>query len=154
MANVSKETLDRLKTEGYSVCIYDQYMNNVNIDDPTAYELRISNWDIQMLGEIVKLPKKKEVTYDRIMTTINSKSEYMSIVKDVKKLIDTKKLRCYPTTYGLGVETIFGSDSDNIKSIEDILTGLGVKFRTESSEAGWVYRFVISKKQSNLNKIK
>lgn len=60
----------------------------------------------------------------------------------------------YPTTYGIGVDAFYNREmSKEIKMVEDKLNELGIEYRNEFSEAGYVYRFVISKKDLNLKKI-
>lgn len=58
----------------------------------------------------------------------------------------------YPTTYGIGVWVFYNyRASETIADIEAILRANGVEYYNEFSNARWVYRFKISKKQANIN---
>ncbi len=57
----------------------------------------------------------------------------------------------YPTTYGIGVWVFYNwYASENIAQVEKILKRNNVEYYNEYSDAGWVYRFKISKKQANI----
>lgn len=65
-----------------------------------------------------------------------------------------KTFSVYPTTYGIGIWVIYNWNSDeHIVKVANILKENGVEFYNEYSEAGWVYRFKVSKKADNLAKI-
>jgi hypothetical protein len=53
----------------------------------------------------------------------------------------------YSTNYGIGIWQIFMSN-DNLKeiktAIENLLSEKGFTYRTETSEAGWVWRYIIT----------
>lgn len=60
----------------------------------------------------------------------------------------------YPTTYGIGVWVFYNWDLEkDLKNVADLLNKFGVEYYTEFSDARWVFRFKISKKSINLDKI-
>ena len=60
----------------------------------------------------------------------------------------------YPTTYGIGVWVFYNWDLEkDLKNVSDLLNKFGVEYYTEFSDARWVFRFKISKKSINLDKI-
>lgn len=60
----------------------------------------------------------------------------------------------YPTTYGIGVWVYYNWNLDkDLKNVADLLNKWGVEYHTEFSDARWVFRFKISKKSINLDKV-
>lgn len=60
----------------------------------------------------------------------------------------------YPTTYGIGIWYIYNWNSGkNIELVTDILKRNKIEYSNEFSDARWVYRFKISKKQANIAKL-
>lgn len=60
----------------------------------------------------------------------------------------------YPTTYGIGVWVFYNWRSKEcIEKVQSILNDMGVEYRNEFSDAKYVYRFVISKKEVNRKKL-
>lgn len=60
----------------------------------------------------------------------------------------------YPTTYGIGVWVFYNWRSQEcIEKVQTILNDMGVEYRNEFSDAKFVYRFVISKKEVNRKKL-
>ena len=57
----------------------------------------------------------------------------------------------YPTTYGIGVWIFYNWNAqESISKIESILKQNNIEYKTEYSDARFVYRFKISKKQANI----
>lgn len=107
----------------------------------------------------IKTPKKKEVTFEWLMNKIEKKSNsvYKNLTTSFKKLITVEKnYSIYPTTYGIGVYVVYcgAKTKTDINNIEKFLKAKGIKFENEYSEAGWVYRFKISKSAENIQLIK
>lgn len=72
--------------------------------------------------------------------------------KVIKNIVEKNQDRVskglfYSTLYGIGFWAIFCSKEDMqvAKQLHDFLNSIGIKFRNEWSDAGWVYRFVIGK---------
>lgn len=60
----------------------------------------------------------------------------------------------YPTTYGVGIFIMYNWHRNQmIQWVEDLLNSKGIEYTTEYSDAQWVFRYRISKKQTNLNKL-
>lgn len=66
-----------------------------------------------------------------------------------------RNLIIYPTSYGIGVVYIYNCEAQqDIKLVTDILERNNIEYYNEFSDARWVYRFKISKKQANIKKLK
>lgn len=139
----------------YGSC--ENYMaNKVSDKDIEKFDcVTITGFDKEgyYIGKWFKTPKKKEVTLSYIMNKINYETVYRNLTNVFAKLC--KKTSFYPTTYGFGIEVIWGMKDyeDEIEMINKKLENMGIEYRNEFSEAGWVYRYVISKNKSNLDKI-
>jgi hypothetical protein len=106
--------------------------------------------------------KSKEITIEMIDKLIakNEKAYsgyYGEFAKNMQKLLNenglTDKFSVYPTTYGIGIWVIFNySAKDEIKKVTKILNDRGIEYYNEYSEAGWVYRYKVSKKADNIAK--
>lgn len=60
----------------------------------------------------------------------------------------------YPTTYGIGVWAFFNFNFDKCQeAVNKLLNAKGIKYRNEWSEREYVFRYVISKEKSNIDKI-
>lgn len=103
-------------------------------------------------------PKNKEITIEYLFNKLdkffNRENCYKNLSDIFKKMLPSCNF--YATTYGIGVDTIYKSLEDgkkDIEKLENYLVSNKIEYKTEYSEACWVYRFVISKNTSNLNKI-
>jgi hypothetical protein len=157
--NITQTTINELK-ELYTVHFYD---NNCNIVKPEiATELNIgyeltngnkvdANGMLKPIHKTIKATKK-ETTTEYVLAKINAGSTYMNFCTKFNKLLDSG-LNAYPTSYGIGVFVAIGfrKQIDSIKQcIEGKLTELGVMYTTEYSDAGWVFRYKISKSAANI----
>lgn len=60
----------------------------------------------------------------------------------------------YPTTYGIGVWVYYNWNVEkDLTNVADLLNKWGLEYSTEFSDAHWVFRFKISKKSINLDKV-
>ncbi len=153
MAIISNDTIKRFTDQNYTLLFFNN--DNINVVDPsTATEMSVINFepDLYTYKSSIKLPKSKEVTYEWIMNKISDNKEFINLSAILKKHLP-KGLLCYPTSYGIGVENIFRSHTENSDLVVLLLTKFGIEFTNEYSEAGWVYRFKISKSKANINKI-
>lgn len=106
--------------------------------------------------------KSKEITIEMIDKLIakNEKAYsgyYGEFAKNMQKLLNenglTDKFSVYPTTYGIGIWVIFNySAKEEINKVTKILNDRGIEYYNEYSEAGWVYRYKVSKKAENIAK--
>jgi hypothetical protein len=55
------------------------------------------------------------------------------------------RLGFYETNYGIGIFTIYGGKwvDESLLKMKDYLSGRGIPFKNELSEAGWVTRFIM-----------
>lgn len=110
------------------------------------------------LGKQFKLPSKKPVNVAWVEEQINKDSVYKNFSDKFSELLSSRgfsktSINVYPTTYGIGVAIFFG-DKEKVKnSIESLLNEYGIEYKTEYSEARWVYRYKISKSASNISKL-
>lgn len=154
--NYEKDLLIKLEKAGYLVSFWENVYSYSEIDETTpekAKQLNISNFEEGIIGKVVIVPKVKEVTFDWLMGKIHKEEEFVSLSKYFVKLIDDRGITIYPTSYGIGVFRLFGEVSDRIKQIEDMLNASGITYTNEYSEAGWVYRFKVSKSKENIEKL-
>lgn len=149
--NISKKTIEQLELE-YVVSLQDVNCNKVPAE--VATDIIIMQKNIFNM-KIIKAPAKKEVTYNWIMDKINSDKTFKNFAKDFNKLINIKGIDVYSTSYGIGVWCAYNRDFKNeVLIIENKLKELNIKYTNEFSDAGWVYRFRISKSKENINIIK
>ena len=97
---------------------------------------------------LIKAPKAKEVTVDWLLSKINKEAAYQNLSQYLHKAFSSC-VSVYPASYGVGVASLF-SREDDIKTVANKLKSLRLKFRNELSDAGWVYRFVISRDADNM----
>ena len=103
-----------------------------------------------------RLPKKLKTEWiqNKISKFINSKSQYINLIKTFKKL-DIKG-GIYYTSFGFSFCTFmkskerFEQDNNRIKAH---LNDLGIEYSNEFSDACWVYRYRISQRKENIDRI-
>ena len=147
---VSKETIKAIERLGYYVWGdlggFQFLEDDQDYNKATHLVISYVNEDDEWVRRL-KAPKTKEVTLEWVMNKLNQESSYKNLyyyLKDYFSSIDI-----YATSYGVGVSTFCG----HTKKAEDVakkLNELGLKFKNEFSEGGWVYRFVISRDKHNL----
>ena len=144
--------LQTLRALGYTVSLMDAAYNSVS-DLGSA-----TTWSVFGQGTFTsgKVPKRKSFV-DHVMDTIAKKEarQYQSLMPLFARL-DLRHVSCYPTTYGIGICTLFRSRSgvdEDVTKVADALSSLGIEYRNEYSDEHWVYRFVISTKADNLSRI-
>ena len=105
--------------------------------------------------------KSKEITEDYVLKLIEKnekmyKGFYGEFTDKMNNLLGNKKsyFSIYPTTYGIGVWLFYNFSADkDIKYIENILKEKGIEYYNEFSDMRYVYRFKISKKRENLERL-
>lgn len=66
----------------------------------------------------------------------------------------TNKFCVYPTTYGIGVWLFYNFNADkHIAQVEEIMKERNIEYYNEYSDARWVYRFKVSKKRENIERM-
>lgn len=114
--------------------------------------------DIKLGGLRIKLPKKKFVDagyiIDKVIKRVSTGSTNFRHI--FEKLLNITGYSIYSTSFGFSVSTWQLSDDfhKDVNKISDLLDRHGVEYKNEYSDAHWVYRFKISKKRENLDKLK
>lgn len=129
--------------------------------DPYEYNRLYIEYDGKMIVKRENV-KSKEITIEMIDKLIakNEKAYsgyYGEFAKNMQRLLNenglTDKFSVYPTTYGIGIWVIFNSFvKEEINKVTKILDERGIEYYNEYSEAGWVYRYKVSKKAENIAK--
>jgi predicted regulator of amino acid metabolism with ACT domain len=154
-----KNTVIEMAALGYSMQ-YDTAVNycedNLSKETINIRFVRFENNDFESTD--VKIPAKKTFTTDYVLERISKKNKvtHLNLVNVFKTLRNKLNIRAVATSYGLGMEALFSNHEsmhENANGIKEILNNYGIEYTTSVSEASWVYRFHISKKESNLNKI-
>ena len=175
MANFEKDFNKKMEKLGYSITYYDDIgfdpledespeTTNIYIGfhalNGTIKELQDGK-DIEVEGihKTFRVPKKKLITPDYIISKVNKENVFMDFSKGFKKLLinagySGSGMSIYPTSYGIGVFVIFSSGLEQIKeNIENTLSRYGIEYSNEYSDARWVFRYRISKKKENIDKL-
>ena len=107
--------------------------------------------------------KSEVITKDRVLQLIERDKKsyqgaYGEFTDKMRKLLKAdgklSSFNIYPTTYGIGVWVFYNWNlKDDLAYIDKKLKSLGIEYYNEYSEARWVFRYKISKKQANLAKI-
>lgn len=141
---ITKETINRMEELGYFV--------GVSVMSPQPGFYREVSYEeathLYVDYRLIKAPKAKEVTVDWLLSKINKETAYHNLSQYLRKVFSSC-VSVYPASYGVGVASLF-SREDDIKTVANKLKSLGLKFRNEFSDAGWVYRFVISRDADNM----
>ena len=83
-----------------------------------------------------------------------SRPEYGRFSATIQKVIDKQmpqhNFLVYPTTYGIGLWAMYNFNfNEQASEIENILNTNKIEYKTEYSDARWVFRYKISKKEVN-----
>lgn len=107
--------------------------------------------------------KSKEITTDYVLKLVERNRKVydgyygkfaMAMQRICKEKGYTDRFCVYPTTYGIGVWLFYNMHADeNIADIRSIMDERGIEYYNEYSDRLWVYRFKVSKKRENINKI-
>lgn len=129
--------------------------------DPYEYDRLYIEYDGKLIIKKENV-KSKEITIEMIDKLIakNEKAYsgyYGEFAKNMQRLLKenglTDKFSVYPTTYGIGVWVIYNWNAkEEIEMVTKILDERGIEYYNEYSEAGWVYRYKVSKKADNIAK--
>ena len=160
MANLTKETIKLLEQDGYSVSGYGFHVTGRELFIEEADKISLCKIDAE--GEFIHVKitaPKKELTYAMILNKMNKDKTFVNFCNDFKKLLPEKyknMMDIYPTSYGIGVFIALNFRNEKcvaIAEIERILTDKNISYKNEYSDAGYVYRFLISKSKENIGKI-
>jgi hypothetical protein len=160
MANISKTLEQELKALNYSYTLFDKHYNDTE-DESLAVDITVYDYNDGIGFKTFKLPKNKEVSLAWVMGKMNTEKIYQSFAEHFGKILKQKLgysswINIYPTTYGIGifVALSYRSETKEIKEkIDKLLTDNGIQYKNQSSDAGWVFRYVISKERENIKRI-
>lgn len=145
--NISKETIKRIEELGYYVWGRTGFRDTdsgLSYKD-AEYIVVAINGDIRSF----KAPKSKEVTVEWVTDKLSKESAYKNLRQYLVKLFGYS-ISVYPASYGIGIDTFLGRYKDKADIVASKLQELGLKYRNEFSDAGWIYRFIISKASENM----
>ena len=147
---INESTVKKIESLGYNIFGCDNSRVHTTFEDITykeATRLIISDENLNIKD--IKTPAKQEVTTDWILSKINKESVYNNLQKYLSKIFKSDVF-IYVASYGIGVDNLFGGYKCGAKEVETKLNEIGLKYRTEFSDARWVYRFIISKDANNM----
>lgn len=124
---------------------YDKMITTNNIEAVTAFTFLNPH-------KTIKLPKTKPIDLQYIIDKLEQKSIYNNLSKYLNKFFNYFGT-IYPTSYGIGVMRFFTDVSKASAKIANWLNENNIEYSNEYSDAGWVYRFKISKSQENIKKL-
>jgi len=158
MANLDLNIETQLKEMNFSFILQDELQNEVSPNNCT--HMLIYQYEPVFMMKTIKLPKNKMVDFDYIMTKLNNDKVYQSFAENFKNFLKGSEfensMNIYPTTYGIGFFVLFNFRGDNSKikaKIDEVLNSKGIEYKNEYSDAGWVFRYKISKCQENIKKL-
>ena len=159
MAVLDKNLESQLKELNISFTLYDNFFNDTTNHDE-AVEISIVDMSEGFDMYNFKLPKKKEVNFEWVMNKLNTEKTFQNFTESFKKLLSLKgynnSINAYPTSYGIGVFVFmnYRENTNQIKSdIESVLAEHGIEYTEGVSDAGWVFRYRISKSKENISRI-
>lgn len=107
--------------------------------------------------------KSKKITVEYIMKLVEKDRKvyagtYGKFAMCMQKLCKerglTNKFCVYPTTYGIGIWLFWNFNADkHIAQVEEIMKERNIEYYNEYSNARWVYRFKVSKKRENIERM-
>jgi hypothetical protein len=149
---MNAETIAKLKQEGIIVWFADANVNETPFEKATHWH--ICMFEPNYVSINGKLPKRKPFDTTFVYEQLAKKQKVESIdYYAIFKPVQIQNARFYATTYGLGVEVLFGNKEETISLIKKFLEDNGIDYSTEYSSAWWVYRFKISKAKANIDKL-
>jgi hypothetical protein len=157
--NITPSTIEALKQE-YQIFFYDNNVNEKEPKEATHLNIGFTADFSEYIGKTFKTPTKQEVTVEWVVEKLGANKVYVSFAPVFQSLLKKRGYGCfdvYPATYGIGVFVALsfkGSAKRDVEAVEELLGELGIEYKNEYSDAGWCYRFKISKSAENIEKIK
>lgn len=155
--NFAPNLFPQLKDAGWiptSLWKKGQYgSQNASLED--AEEIQFTTYEPHMDSVSIKIPAKKLVDFDYVVNAMakkqNADSAYLNLANYMEKVLTNKSMNVYPTSYGVGVVSIFNKyRQSEIEEVKKVMDDLGLTYYNETSDAGWVYRFKVSKSGKNV----
>lgn len=146
--NISKETIERVKSEGFVIDFVDDLCYDTT--PQKAVKILVSGFqggDGQYYSKWMTAPKEKEVTWEWIAHRLFAevKNTYIDLWPYMKPLFGLSA-----TSFGVSIDTIWKLDEKK-EWVRSKLNELGLKYREEYSEGGWSYKFIVSKSKENMS---
>ena len=131
--------------------------------DPYEYDtLYVEHDNGQMLVKKENV-KSKVITVEYILKLVEKDRKvyagtYGKFAMCMQKLCKerglTNKFCVYPTTYGIGVWLFYNFNASKyIEEVEGIMKERNIEYYNEFSDHHWVYRFKVSKKRENIERM-
>ena len=149
--------LDKQLTElGYRFTYYDDNVNDVPKEEAKVLHIGFhedEDGNYESIFKEIKIPKKKELDLEYVMNKINTDKIYKNFSNKFNDILKSNSnVSAYPTSYGIGFFALFKSQETK-DQIEEILNRHNIKYSTEYSDAGYVFRYKISKSKENIENI-
>ena len=131
--------------------------------DPYEYDtLYVEHDGGQMLVKKENV-KSKEITVEYVQKLVDKDRKVyagtygkfaMAMQRLCKERGYNNRFLVYPTTYGIGVWVFYNFHADeNIADIKSLMDERGIEYYNEYSDKRWVYRFKVSKKRENIERM-
>lgn len=120
----------------------------------SATQWTLVHSDEPFSGVTITLGKKRDTA--TVMGKITKKqgqiSGFVNLSEHIKKLLTGQGyFDVYPTSYGVGVVSVLnGNFAEQKARVENMLSALGLDYKSEWSGAEWVFRFRVNKNSSNI----
>lgn len=107
--------------------------------------------------------KSKEITVEYVQKLVEKDRKVyagtygkfaMAMQRLCKERGYTSRFLVYPTTYGIGVWLFYNFHAEeNIADVKSLMDERGIEYYNEYSDHHWVYRFKVSKKRENIERM-
>jgi len=107
--------------------------------------------------------KSKEITVEYVQKLVEKDRKVyagtygkfaMAMQRLCKERGYTSRFLVYPTTYGIGVWLFYNFHAEeNIADVKSLMDERGIEYYNEFSDHHWVYRFKVSKKRENIERM-
>ena len=157
-----KELKEQLESREYLVdYLIDKWDMQETYQFDKANYIRIVNMgDNSLTHKTIKILKNLDrFNLEYILDRMSVENIYKPITNLVRKFLreqDYTGLAVYPASYGFGLDAFGRRDKfeQRDKDIRALLEKYGLKYTVEYSDAGWVFRYKLSKSRENIEKLK
>lgn len=140
---------DICDTFGYSGMWYDSTKFYIHYGADRMISRSCGKCEIITKERVLSLIEKDNKSYEGAYGKFTD--QLRQLIKRDGKL---EYFNVYPTTYGIGVWVIYNWHlDDDLKYMDELMKKVGLEYSNEYSLAKWVFRYKISKKRDNLQKL-
>ena len=139
----------------YTSCAHD--FGDIDINKATY--MLVTDLETMNTKSFKLLKNYKHMDINWVYSKLNPKNTYLKIYRLVYDFLHKNGytgIAVYPTSYGIGVDTF--CNNKEFKNRNEMIQGLlkkhNLAYSVEYSDAGWVYRYRISKSKDNINRLK